>query len=675
MPRKREDPTNSYDRKRLLILSLCLSGFFSLLIAQFYIIQLIEGEKWSKVANKQHYFTVKEPSMRGKFLSNNAIKKGHPEIAQSLVIDVLKYHLYIDPESIPIEKKEIVASNLCKILKCDETQHKKIALQFHKKTRSRKISMWLEKQTHDEIMAWWSPFAKQNKIARNAIFFITDYQRSYPYGKLAGQVLHTVQNVKDERSSTAFPTGGLELAFNDFLKGKQGKKRLMRSPRNSLETGEIISEPENGADIYLTINHCLQAIAEEEVEKGVIKSKAKSGWAIMMDPHTGEILALAQYPFFNPADCTRYFNNPELVEHTKVKAITDANEPGSIMKAITVAIALKANEELIARGEAPLFDPEEMVPTSNPYFPGRKKPLKDGLNLYHYLDMYMALQKSSNIYMARLAEKIVKRLGNEWYRDVLWNDFGFGQKTGIELPSESAGLLPKPGRKHPNGAFEWSAGTPYVLAIGHNIQTNSLQILRAYALFANGGYLVQPTLVRKIEKTYPDNSKEILLDHTIAENRPKRKVISEERAKSIVRALKYSTKPGGTAKRADIAGYTDAAKTGTADKAINGIYDPTHVVSSCVAIVPADDPVFVLIVSMEEPEYGYEPGVGRKHMGGTCAAPVVKEIAQRTLEYLGVPPDDPYGYPTGDPRADRKKADWMPELNALKTKFDKWNTK
>lgn len=670
---QKKKPTRSLERKRLLCLSLFIFALFAILIVQFYHIQIIEGDKWSKVADRQHYFIVKEPFMRGTFISNSAIKKGHPEVPQSFVIDVQKFHLYADPVSINPEYREEVVDELSLILGLDEEQKDELNANFNRKSRSRKLAMWLDKETYDAILNWWMPFAKQNKIPRNALFFISDYQRSYPFGKMLGQILHTIQKVKDEKTTQALPTGGLELYFDKYLRGKQGKRRLMRSPRNSLETGEVISQPQNGADIYLTINHGLQAIAEEEVEKGVKKSKAKSGWAVMMDPYTGEVLALAQYPFFSPADYQSYFNDKNLIEHTKIKALTDANEPGSIMKPITLAIALKANEELISRNEAPLFDPEEMMPTSNPHFPGRRKPLKD-THFHRFLNMNMALQKSSNIYMARLVEKIIQRLGNEWYRETLSEDFGMGKKTGIELPSESPGLLPRLGMKHPNGALEWSVSTPYSLAMGHNIQTNSLQILRAYAIFANGGYLVTPTIVRKIVKTNPDGSQEILVDNiSNEENKRSHRVISPERAKQLLTSMKYTTKVGGTGKRADVWGYSDAGKSGTADKVVKGIYDPHFVCSSFIGVVPADNPSFVLIVTMDEPEYGYEPGQGRKHMGGFCAGPVFKEISQRSLEYLGITPDDPYGYPAGDPRYDSKKANWLPEIRQLQEKYEKWN--
>ncbi len=669
MAEQNKTPTNSLDRKRLLCLSLSIFALYALLITQFYDIQIIEGDKWSKEADKQHYFIVKEPFMRGIFISNTSIKKGHPEAPQSFVIDVQKFHLYADPKSIPEAHREAVAKVLANILDLDAAEKQALRSQFDRKSRSRKLAMWLDGERHAAILKWWGPFAGANKIPRNALFFVADYQRSYPFGKLLGQVLHTIQNVKDEATSQALPTGGLELYFNGILKGKQGKRRLMRSPRNALETGEIIAFPQHGANVHLTINHYLQAIAEEEIANGVKKVHAKSGWAVMMDPHTGEILALAQYPFFSPADYQSYFNDALLIERTKVKAITDANEPGSIMKPITLAIALKANDELSLRNAKPIFDPNAMMPTSNTHFPGRKKPLKD-THMHSFLNMNMALQKSSNIYMARLAEKIIQQLGSKWYRQALY-DFGFGQKTGIELPSESAGLLPTPGKKHQNGTMEWSAGTPYTLSMGHNIQTSSLQILRAYAVFANGGYLVKPTLVRKIVKPLPDGSQEILLENNPAEH--KKRIISPEIAQEIVTAMKFTTKIGGTARRANVWGYTEAGKTGTGDKAVNGKYCPEYVCSSFVGLAPAKNTAFVLVVAIDEPEYGHAPGIGKKHHAGVCAAPVFREISKRALEYLGIAPDDPYGYPSGDPRYDPKKADWLPEIRQLQEIYEKWN--
>lgn len=635
-------------RKRLIGIAIFVFGLFSLLIAQFYKIQILEGEKWTRVAKRQHFFVVNEPFLRGTFYSNTSIKRGHPESPQRLVLDIQKFHLYIDPVAIPVDHRETIAGHLTNALDLSGDHVRK---QFNVKSRSRKIAMWIDRESKELISDWWQGFSRKNKIARNALFFIPDHQRTYPFGKLLGQVLHTVRQ--------SVPTGGLELYFDSYLQGKEGKRLLKRSPRHSFETGTVITSPKNGADIYLTINHILQAIVEEELAKGVKSSNAKGGWAVMMEPRTGEILTLAQYPFFYPPEYSKYFNDPDLVEHTKVKAITDAHEPGSVMKPITLAIALTANELMRQYDEEEIFDPEEKIPTADGHFPGRTKELKD-MRLHHYLNMYMGLQKSSNIYMARLAERVCNRLGDHWYRYMLHDIFGFGQKTNIELPAESAGVLPTPGKVHPNGKLEWSKPTPYSLAMGHNIQVNSIQLLRSYALFANGGYLVQPTLVRKIE----GEEKKVF-------EFPR--VLSREVVDEVVKAMKYVTKTGGSGRRADIWGYTEVGKSATANKIVGGQYSQTQYVAGFIGFAPVTDPAFVLLVMIDEPEYRYIPGYGRNHHGGAAAAPVFRSIATRALEYLGVAPDDPYGYPVGDPRYDPEKADWIPETRKLKEIYEKWN--
>lgn len=661
------------DRKRLIGVALFVFLLFGLLVAQFYRIQILEGDKWSLEAARQHYFIVTEPYHRGVFYSNTSIKKGHPNNPQALVIDVQKFHFYVDPFSIPEEDRDEVADTLLRLVDMSIEERLQFREQFDKRSRSRKLAMWMDADTRDIVLQWWLPFAREKGIPRNALFFIGDYQRSYPFGKLLGQVLHTVQVNKDARTQAALPTGGLELYFQSYLEGRQGKRRLMRSPRNALEMGEVIASPQNGADIYLTINHYLQAIAEEEIEKGVKKAKGKSGWVVMMDPYTGEILAMAQYPFFYPPEYRLYFNDPCQVENTRLKALTDANEPGSVFKPFSVAVGLMANAELKKRGEAPLFDPAEKFNTSSGVFSGRSKPIKD-TRFHHFLNMNMALQKSSNIYVGRLIERVVNRMGNAWYRNVLSETFGFGKRTNVEYSSETSGVLPMPGKMHPNGKLEWSVPTPFSLAMGHNIQVNSLQMVRAYAILANGGYLVQPTLVRQIVRTDEQGVRHVLLDNTMQgrlESFPK--VLDSSIVKEVVKGIKYATKQKGGECRADIHGYTEAGKTSTAEKIVNGTYSKTQHFATFVGFAPVNKPAFVLLVSIDEPEFGFVPGVGKSHFGGTCAAPVFREIGKRSLEYLGITPDDPNGYPTGDPRYDPEKADWVQETRKLQELYDSWN--
>lgn len=652
-------------KKRLLIVSLGLFFLFSLLIVQYFKIQIIDGDKWSEIALSQHEYLLKEPFRRGSFFSNTSVKRGHPEESRTLVHDVTKFHLFVDPLAIPFEKKESVTAALSKLL---HLSPEVVRRELDRKSRSRKIMPWLTSEKKDTILNWWSVFAKQEKIVNNALFFVTDYQRSYPYGKLLGQVLHTIRDLKDEKTNQALPTGGLEAFFNLYLQGKEGKRILFRSPLNRYESDEVVEPPEDGADIYLTINHYIQAIMEEELQKGVIAAKAKGGWAIMMEAQTGDILGLAQYPFFYPAQYKEYFNDVDKVELTKVKAITDAFELGSIMKPITMGICLRANEELAKRGEKPLFSPDEKVDVQRAFFPGRgAKPLYD-LPRHKALNMYMALQQSSNVYMAELIDRIINRLGSAWYREQLVESFGFGQKTGIELPAEATGMVPRIGKMHPNGALEWSLGTPHSLSFGYNILATSLQMLRAIAVFPNGGYLIEPTLVKKIVK-----GDQILFER---EHGVKKRILPAHLAYEVVKGMKYSTKPGGTGTRAEIPGFTEAGKTGTAEKIVAGVYSKQKYISSFVGFTPArreEQNPLVLIVSVDEAAPIYLEGGGKNYLGGRCAAPIFREMMRRTIQYLGIPPDDPYGYSPQDPRFDEKRADWMCEVHALKEKYDEWN--
>lgn len=664
----------SYQKTRLLWIALTIFILFSFLIAQFYQIQITEGDKWTKQALKQHFFVVKEPFVRGTFYSNTSVKKGHPPQNQPFAVDVPKYHLYIDPLSIPTERRDEISEFLHNNLNHSIEERLNLRSHFDRECHSRKLAMWLDKETHRLIQEWWTPFCKKYKIPRNSLFFVKDYQRSYPFGKLLGQVLHTIQNIKDEKTQRALPTGGLELSLNKYLHGTIGKRRLMRSPRHSFETGEVISHPKNGADVYLTINHYLQAIAEEEIERAVKKCNAKCGWAVMLEPRTGEILAIAQYPFFNLSDYQCYFNDPQLIENTKVKSVTDAYEPGSVMKPFTLAVALKANETLRQQGKPPIFSPDDKIDTRNGRFAGRSKPIRD-TKTHYFLNMDMAIWKSSNIYMARLAEKIIANLGNNWYRDQLIQTFGFGTKTEIELPAESNGVLPMPGKRHPNGSLEWSVPTPFSLAMGHNIQVTSLQLARAYSVLANGGYLVQPTLIRKIIRKDENGEEQVLIDNTNSERMEKfPKVLDAEVVKRLIKSMRSVTKMGGTAVKGDVHGYTEAGKTGTANKIVQGHYSEKLYCASFAGFTPVNNPAFVLVVTMDEPEYGYIPGIGKNHNGGNCTAGAFRDIAKRSLEYLGIPSDDPYGYPYGDPRYDSKKADWVTETKLLQELYDKWNS-
>lgn len=652
--------TCSSDRFRLACLLLFQTFLFSAVIARFYKIQIIEGEKWEKVAENQHkqYETI--PYKRGSFYSNIFLKKGAQK-NQPFAVDVPKFHIYIDPLKIPDTYKEIMVQNLFSLVHVPFEEKKKVKEGFYKKTHYKKIFSFVDRIELDEILSWWKPFCRKEKIPINALFYSQEYERCYPLGSSLGQVLHTVLNEKDPTTNRSIPTGGLELVFSEDLEGKPGKKYYTKSAINALDTHQIIDEKEDGSDIYLTVNHYIQAICEEELKKGVEAANAKGGWAVLMNPYNGEILSIAQYPFFDPSRYREYFNDPVLEEHTKAKAVTEAFEPGSIFKPIIMAICMKANEELLRKGQKPLFLPEEKIETKNGHFPGRPFPLKDG-RTRKYMNMDLALQKSGNVYMGKVMQRLVEKMGDQWIKNAL-EEFGLGKKTLIEMPAEASGVIPTPGKRHPNGTLEWSKPTPYSLAIGHNLLVNTIQMAVAYSIIANGGYKINPTLIKKVGK-----AKGGLLE------KPRmKKILNKEITDRLTRSLKFATKLGGSASKAEVYGYTEAGKTGTSEKIINGKYSHDHYISSFVGFAPAKDPNFVLIIVMDEPEAKIIPNKGKNYMGGACAAPVFAKISKRVLHYLGVAPDDPFGYPYKDARRDAAKADMNTEIKQLRKLDSEWN--
>ncbi len=651
-------------RKRIVYLFLGLFFLFSILVARYFQIQVLEGDRWEKEALIQHEFLVKEPFRRGTFYSNTNLNKGIIGYQQPLAIDITKFHLYIDPISIPEKFKEEICETLLSLLSQKDPLLRE---EFNRNTRSRRLFKWLSKEVKEIVLSWWKPYAKENKIPLNALFFVTDYKRSYPFGKLLGQVLHTIRDDKDENTLKAFPTGGLEAFFNEILEGKTGERKLLRSPFHRLDIDKCIKFPQNGADIYLTVNHFIQNIVEEELEKGVLLAKAKGGWAIMMDPFSGEIFALAQYPFFYPSNYKDFFNNKDKIEHTKIKPISDSFEIGSIMKPITVALALKANEELAMSNKPSLFSPNDPIDVTRTIFPGRAKyPLRD-VSRNKCLNMYMALQKSSNIYMAQLADRIVNSLGAEWYSNALTTIFGFGRSTGIELPGETSGRVPCPLKK--KQFSEWSLATPYSLAMGYNISASALQMVRAYSVLINGGYLINPTLVKKIVSSI-NGPQELSTCADYSQFRSSIKVLSKEISEILIRSMKYTTSIGGSGILAALNNYTTAGKTGTAEKLVGGQYSRNTHLSSFIGFAPANlnrsiRPRFVLLISIDEPAHIILPNGVKGYMGGRCAANVFGAISQRTLEFLGVPPD----------KNDNLEKGWTEEVKKLKLLYEEWNRK
>ena len=287
----------------------------------------------------------------------------------------------------------------------------------------------------------------------------------------------------------------------------------------------------------------------------------------------------------------------------------------------------------------------------------------------------MAIQKSSNIYFARLVERLISRFSEKWYRDALVEVFGFSKKTQIELPGESEGFVPTIGKLYQNNAPEWSKFTPYSLSRGYNILVNSLQIVRAFSIIANDGMEVRPTILKKIVKKV-DGKDQVIVDNTLNDKFDnRRRILSRDSCRIIKTAMKFTTKSGGTSILGDVEGYTEGGKSGTAEKNFDGVYLNDKHISSFIGMVPAMSPCFVLLVVVDEPETKFVPGLGKLQHGGVCAAPIFKEIAARALKYLGVAPDDPFGYSSPNSRRNPEQADWYKEVRCLSDLYKSWNEK
>lgn len=648
----------TYKQRYLLVASSLLVAF-SILFAKFFHVQILQHDKWVSTAKRQHFYETKIPFKRGRFFTSPLLFGKQTGQSYCLAFDRKVYGIHADCRAIDknlhSQVKELISTNL----NITPEQADKVVNELQRSSRNRRLVADLSVNDKMKMAPLISSFLKTNHLPSNALFFQHHYQRQHPLGTMLGSILHTVRKGRDELTGEAIPTGGLELSLNSLLNGKLGRMERMRSPSNVMEAEAVVVEPVNGVDVELTVNALAQSVLDQELRKAVRQREARGGWGVMMDPFTGAILALSQVPEFDPDNYVQFYMDKSLQDATKVKAVSDAYEPGSVMKPLCLSLSLLANQELIGEGQSPIFDPAEIIPTGNGSFPGRRKPMKD-THYHKKLDMNMAIQKSSNIYAARIMQRLIENKGGPWVRSQLRDIFGFSIKTGIEIPGESAGLLPTPGKLHPNGKLEWSKATPYSLAIGHNLMVNSIQLCRALSVIANRGFLVTPHIVKKI-----GNEK--------VELKSAEQVLPKDVCERVIEAMRYVVAPGGESSRAWVPGYTSVGKTGTARKIVDGLYSTKHHVASYIGFAPVDQPKFVLLVALDEPRVKYIPGQGHNNHGSVAAAPIFGQVASMMFRLASIEPDDPCGWPLGDPRRDIDRMIWAKETKLLKEKYQRYN--
>lgn len=546
-------------RVRIIFAIICIV-FISVAVRDFYL-QVVHAEWLSQKASRQFKRLIEIKARRG-----NIFDRNYYSLAVSIDEDsVFAVHSKI---------KDIsgTADTLSSLLSLDrETVLKKISLN--------REFVWIKRQISKEE----SERLRRRKT--EGIEFIKESKRFYPQESLASQLL----------GFTGVDNEGLEGAekqFDKYIAGKAGIKVITERDAKGKSPFVYEKPVTDGDNIVLTLDKNIQHIVQSELEKGVKSAEAKNGIAIVVDPENGDILAMANYPDFNPNRRNEYS-----LSTWRNRAISDCFEPGSIFKIVFASAAL----------EEKLVSPETVVDCSPGFIVVGGKTIRDS-HAHGILTFSEVIGKSSNVGSI----KISQLLGKDKFFDYI-KRFGFGEKTGIELQGESSGILRKP--------EDWSKVSIGSVTIGQEVAATPIQLAMAYSAVANGGMLFKPRIIKQVER-WDGKIKEVF--PTVMA----RRIMSERTSDVLKRILKTVVTEEGTANLANIEEFEVAGKTGTAQKAGPGGYLKGKYYSSFIGFVPASAPRLVIAVILNEP--------GKNHYGGTVSAPIFREIAERSLLYLGV---------------------------------------
>jgi cell division protein FtsI (penicillin-binding protein 3) len=543
----------------LLLLSLCGVA------AKLFFLQIQQRDRLAERATKQYQRFLPIVSGRGTIYD-----RAGRELAVSLKVP----SVFAQPAA--VEDPAATAKALAPIL---EQPAKNILARL----TADKPFVWIQRQL-DPAKA-----ETITDLTLKGIGLYPESRRYYPRQELAAHVLGMMG--LDDRGLE-----GLEREYDDLL---GGQPQFVAAQQDAL--GRIIfrqEEPERRApvfDLTLTIDGVIQYIAERELQRAVERSRAKGGTAIVMDPRTGEILALANQPTYDPNAYQKFG-----AAARRDRAVTDAFEPGSVFKVILAAGAL---EEGVIRPGDRIFGENGAIEVGGLTIRDHEK--------YGWLTVRDILTYSSNVGAIKIGQKLGKSL---YYHYI--SSFGFGSLTGLDLPGETPGLMRRP--------KSWSALSLSVLSIGQEVSVTPVQIATAFSAIANGGNLVRPHVVRALKAQDGSLSREA--DPVVI-----RRVVSAETAQTLLEML-CGVVEDGTGKEAALEEYSVAGKTGTAQKVdpATGRYSHQKIVASFVGAVPAESPRLVILVLIDEPEV--------LRWGGSIAAPAFREIARDALQYLQVPP-------------------------------------
>ncbi len=557
-------------KKNIRLICFSFIVLFSIIAVRAYFLGVLRYGELSKRIQNQHKCKIALTPNRGTIYDRN-----HMELAVSIEVESLfaRPHLMKDIND--------AAKKISSVLETPRSQ-------ILKKLNCKKKFVWIERKLNP------SRAEKIKSFNIAGLGFVQESQRFYPNKELAGQVLGFA-------GMDSHGLEGLELEYDSVLKGRT---RVMVVERDALgrhlfTEGLKTEDHSEGHDIILTIDKNIQYLAEKELQAAVSISRAKGGTAVVMDPWTGEILAMAIVPLFNPNQFLK--SKPEIWRN---RAVTDLFEPGSTFKSFLIASAL----------EEKLIKSKDIFFCENGSYRVANRIIHD-VHPFGWLSVKKILMHSSNIG----ASKISRQLGMELFYKYI-RKFGFGSETQIQFPSEATGFVPLP--------YHCSEHTKSAIAFGQGISVTALQLATAYSAIANGGLLMQPSFVKKVL----DSSGMVVQENASSF---RSRVVSEKTMRAVKDMLKSVVREDGTGEKASVAGFTVAGKTGTSqktEKRISG-YSRKKIIASFAGFVPADRPRLTILVIIDEPE--------KMAFGGEIAAPVFSRIAQFALNYLHVPPDAP----------------------------------
>lgn len=536
--------------------------FLIISIIRLIFIQIFRSNYFEGLAKKQHNLFVELEPRRGTIFDVNF----KPQ-AVNIAVD----SLYASPNDIPLKDKEKVIRQLMSVTNFDYNYLKN-------RIYRDKSFIWIARKITPQQSA------EIKKLNIKGIGFMKESKRCYPNGYLASHIIGFagLDNVGLEDT---------ELYYNNYLKGEPGWALFLRDARQKrLELWEKMVLPKDGYSVVLTIDETIQYIAERELDKAYRAYRAKGASIIVMDPHTGAILALANRPTF---DLNEYSKSDK--DARRNRAICDLFEPGSVFKIVTASAALEEKKVV----ETDKFFCENGAYKFSSHVLHDHRP-------HGWLTFREVIEQSSNIGTAKVAQKLGP---DKLYQYIKL--FGFGTKTGIDLPGEISGIAKDP--------KAWSKISIVTIPMGQEIGATALQLVSAISVIANGGQLMKPYIVKEIEDRYGEMIKEfspVMIRKVIS-------VDTAERVKSILKGVIEK----GTGTLAKLSGFTAAGKTGTAQKLeANGTYSHDKFMASFIGFAPAEDPVIAIAVIVDEPRPYY--------FGGVVSAPVFKNVANDVLRYL-----------------------------------------